>query len=175
MDTLSHGLWGAIAFGRKNKKDFWVSFLCGVLPDLLAFGPFFILTFFGIYEYPDFSDAAQRTLYELPQFVYQIYAVTHSAVVFALVYFLIALWRKSPYIPLGAWGLHILIDIPTHSTDFFATPFLWPLSDYQFNGVSWGVWWIFIPNVVLLISLYTYYYLIRPFLRKRKARIISGV
>ncbi len=42
MDIVSHGLWGGAAFGRKNKKSFWVAFLFGVLPDLLAFGPFFI-------------------------------------------------------------------------------------------------------------------------------------
>jgi hypothetical protein len=38
---------------------------------------------------------------------------------------------------LAAWGLHILIDIPTHSLALFPTPFLWPVSDFKVNGIGW--------------------------------------
>jgi hypothetical protein len=36
MDVISHGLWGGVAFGRKNKKYFWWSFGFGIMPDLLS-------------------------------------------------------------------------------------------------------------------------------------------
>jgi hypothetical protein len=67
-----------------------------------------------------------------------------------------------------AWLLHILVDIPTHSTRFFPTPFLWPISSYEFSGIGWANPMIFIPNVVLLTSLYVWYFLIRPRLKKEE-------
>lgn len=59
-----------------------------------------------------------------------------------------ALW------PMGAWGLHILMDIPTHSSSFFPTPFLWPVSDFTVNGIPWSAPYIFFPNVVGLLIVY---------------------
>lgn len=50
MDIISHGLWGGIAFGRKNKKDFWQSFAFGVMPDLLAFGVLTVATTLGVIQ-----------------------------------------------------------------------------------------------------------------------------
>ncbi len=43
-----------------------------------------------------------------------------------------------------AWSLHILVDIPTHSRQLWGTRFLWPLSSYVVDGVSWvsGVLWL---------------------------------
>ena len=38
MDIVSHGLWGAIAFGRKSRSSFWLAFLIGLAPDLFSFG-----------------------------------------------------------------------------------------------------------------------------------------
>ncbi|HEX9371180.1 MAG TPA: hypothetical protein VF897_09245 [Roseiflexaceae bacterium] len=39
---------------------------------------------------------------------------------------------------LTAWGLHILIDIPTHSRRRWGPQFVWPLSDVAVDGVSWA-------------------------------------
>ena len=36
-----------------------------------------------------------------------------------------------------AWGLHILVDLPTHSRQQWAPQFLWPLSTVTVDGVSW--------------------------------------
>jgi hypothetical protein len=43
-----------------------------------------------------------------------------------------------------AWGLHILVDIPTHSRRNWAPQFLWPLSNVTVDGVSW-------PTIVISI------------------------
>ena len=32
MDIVSHGLWGALAFGRKNRRSFWLAFGIGLAP-----------------------------------------------------------------------------------------------------------------------------------------------
>jgi hypothetical protein len=35
------------------------------------------------------------------------------------------------------WLLHIAIDIPTHSFRYYATRFLWPVSDFRIDGIAW--------------------------------------
>lgn len=97
---------------------------------------------------------------------FSIYNITHSLVVYAA--FLGVLWifgwKHFAKLTL-AWPLHILVDIPTHDATFFPTPFLWPISNFHIDGVSWGHPMIFIPNVLLLLILYGYWYIDR-----RKAR-----
>lgn len=158
MDILSHGLWGGIAFGRKSRSRYWLAFLLGVAPDLLSFGIFFFDRLFT----HGFSDFADRTgppdPSSIPLYVYSLYDATHSLVVFATVFALAWFFFKKPMGELGAWGLHILVDIPTHSDRFFPTPFLWPVSDFHVNGRSWGTPEIFFPNVVLLLTLYFWYF-----------------
>jgi hypothetical protein len=78
--------------------------------------------------------------------------------VFGVVFGIVWWVQKKPMMELLAWPLHILVDMPTHSSEFFPTPFLWPLSDFTINGISWGTPWIFIPNVVLIIVLYLAWY-----------------
>lgn len=169
MDTLSHGLWGGIFFGRKLRKDFWVAFLFGVLPDILSFGIYIVGSWAGIFSHPDFSSGRHPDPSMIPSFVQSFYNVTHSLVIFCVVAGVVYLIRKRMYWPMLAWPLHILYDIPTHSADFFPTPFLWPLSDYFFHGTSWGQPWIFFPNwIALLFCLYWF------FLRSRWSRKNSG-
>jgi len=154
MDVISHGLWGGIALGRRSRKSFWLAFLFGVAPDLFSFG-FVILGAVlahgfeflrGIGHPPDPA--------QIPAYVYHLYNVTHSLVVFALAFALVWLVRGRPLWEMGAWGLHVVVDIFTHTTAFFPTPFLWPLMSVQFNGRAWSDPVIFVPNVVLLVVLY---------------------
>jgi membrane-bound metal-dependent hydrolase YbcI (DUF457 family) len=142
MDVLAHGLWGGALFGRKNRPHWRAACLLGMAPDILAFGPF-LLTRIGSPGWVEF-----------PRYVYQSYAVTHSLVVFAAVTGLVWLFRKSfPWV-LGAWALHILCDIPLHSTDFFPTPYLWPLPTPLFNGVPWARRTFIIANYAALAATY---------------------
>jgi membrane-bound metal-dependent hydrolase YbcI (DUF457 family) len=90
--------------------------------------------------------------------VYTLYNVSHSFLTAFLVFGIVWFVYKKPMFELLAWPLHILVDIPTHSSEFFPTPFLWPLSDFTVNGISWGQPVIFIPNVVLLIGLYVWFF-----------------
>lgn len=163
MDIASHGLWGGIAFGRKNKKSFWTAFLFGIMPDLLAFGPFFIGILLGFYQRPIFNGTEPPNPALIPSFVSKIYSTTHSLIVFAAVFFIVWLILKRPVYEMLAWGLHIFLDIPTHSYAFFPTPFLWPISHFEVNGISWSHPVIFVPDIILLVIFYAWY-----FLRKRK-------
>ena len=156
MDIFSHGLWGGIMFGRKNRRDFISVFIISLLPDIISFGPSFILMFLGLSVQPDWS-GGPPPLSAIPSHVFALYNVTHSFLIFFLVFLFIWALRKKPFWPLGAWGLHILIDIPSHSFDFFPTPFLWPLSDFKINGLDWFRPVVFFPNLILLVIFYSWF------------------
>jgi len=137
MDVLAHGLWGSLFFGRKSWLWWAASFLIGMAPDLIAFGPYVL--------------SRPRHWMEFPPYVYQTYNVTHSLLVWGCV--TIAVWvvqRRFPWI-LGAWALHILCDIFLYDISFFPTPYLWLLMTPLIDGVRWAQPAIMIPNYAALV------------------------
>lgn len=153
MDIISHGLWGSAAFGRSSRKLFLWAFFFGIAPDLFSFGIFNLSVILGLSSGLDWS-AGPPDPSLVPQYVHSLYNVTHSFVTFAVVFSITLGITRKMYWPLLAWPLHILMDIFTHSTRFFATPFLWPISEYRFDGISWAHPYIFYPNWTLLIVAY---------------------
>ena len=99
---------------------------------------------------------------------WDLYQFSHSIVIFAAVFALVWIIRRRPSWLLLFWLLHILIDIPTHSMRFYPTPFLWPLSSYQFNGISWGQPWFMILNYSALAAAYLFLLVRR--LRRRSSQ-----
>ena len=155
MDVFSHGLWGSIIFGRKNKRTFWLTFLIGIAPDVLSFGPFFLAGFLGLARRSDFSGhPPDPTL--IPSYIDKLYNLTHSLVIFGMVFLILWAILRKPFWPLMVWGFHIFLDIFTHSFEFFPTPFLWPISDFKLDAWLWTNPWIYLPNILLLISLYRF-------------------
>lgn len=167
MDFISHGLWGGIASGKKNKRDFWKSFSWGAMPDILPFAPFFIER---MYKYAmgkgAFAFSGQPDINIIPEYVFKMYSVTHSYFTFLFVFIIFYIIYKKPNWLMIGWPIHITMDIFTHSKAFFPTPFLWPFSDYRFDGVPWSHWYILLPNVFILAILYLYFFVIKP--RNRK-------
>ena len=152
MDIISHGLWGGVAFGRKSKKIFWIAFFFGIAPDLFSFGIFFIQNIFvnGL----SFSHEAYHTI--IPSYLYALYNITHSLVIFTLVFLIVSYFFKRPVYEMCGWGLHIVLDIFTHSYAFFPTPFLFPISNFKVNSIGWNHPIIFVPNIILLLIVYAY-------------------
>ena len=153
MDILSHGLWGGIAFGRSNRPSFWLAFVVGLAPDLLSFGILYGAVTLGMADAPDFSHGTPPES-TIPQYVHQLYNVTHSFLVFLLVFLLVWHLHRQPLWELAAWGLHVLVDVPTHSFAFFPTPVFWPLSNWKFDGWQWMTPVILVSNYVLLAVCY---------------------
>lgn len=83
-----------------------------------------------------------------------LYNYSHSIAIFFAVIALIRVIHKRIPWELGGWLLHILIDIPTHSYQFYPTPFLWPLSDWKHNGISWAIPWFMIVNYSSLVIIF---------------------
>jgi len=94
----------------------------------------------------------------IPHFVYILYNFTHSFLIFALIFGLVWLFHKKPYWLLAGWGLHIFIDIFSHTEKFFPTPFLFPISNFHINLTSWGNPLFMIINYSALIGVYLWLY-----------------
>ena len=135
MDIISHGLLGGIALGRKKRSHYIYAFCFSVLPDILAEGIMFALIFLGANNMPSYEGAHPK-LTEFPVYAQNFYNATHSLIIFLSVFLIIWLIRKKPFLPLLAWGFHIIVDIPTHSFELFPTPFLWPISDFKIDEIG---------------------------------------
>lgn len=127
------------------------------MPDMFSFGPFFLMTMLGFADTP-FREGGPPPAESIPEFVYSLYNITHSFIIFAVVFAIVWAIFKRPIMEMLAWPLHILVDIPTHSYQFFPTPFLWPVSDIKIDGTPWGEPWIFFPNLALLGLAYGVWY-----------------
>ena len=177
MDILAHGLWAGAAAKGLNKKrvgkplSFWKTAFWGIFPDLFAFTLGFAWLFgnliFGGMSFSDLprpgeiEPAAQDTL-PIFRLTSLLYSISHSAVIFFIVFGIIFLILRRPIWELGGWFIHILLDIPTHSYQFYPTPFLWPLSGWKFDGFSWGTPWFLVLNYSVIVVAYL-------LLRKKRA------
>ncbi len=153
MDIFAHFLW-TYAVYFNNKKYRLISTFFGVFPDLLAFGPHLILSLIGLGNHFDKS-----ALSSIPDYVYIGYNFSHSLLIFLIIIGIIYFITREIPIYLGGWLLHILIDIPSHSTDFFPTPFLWPISNFYINGISWANEKFMIINYILLTITYIFLFI----------------
>lgn len=178
MDTLAHGVIGGLFFSRSGVlavrrpidrpfwKDwtFWAAAGFGTMPDLSSFG----LQFTRMLASGElwamlrnmFSGnvmAAAPPVDSLPDYVIGNYLVMHSLVVALAAGILIFLFWRKGFLPYLAWPAHILCDIPVHSKSYFATQFLWPLSDWSFDGWSFGRnLWIFAGYWAVILAVLTW-------------------
>ena len=67
----------------------------------------------------------------------------------------LVLRRKAPWLLLP-WGLHILMDIPTHER--YLTPFLYPISLFTVEGYAWNRPPVLVVNVAGLLVAYAALY-----------------
>jgi len=98
-------------------------------------------------------------LASIPNYVFAGYNFGHSLIIFLIVFCVIYYITRSVPIVIGGWLLHILLDVPTHTTEFFPTPFLLPLNNFRFNGISWSDPIFMIMNYGLLFVIYVYLFI----------------
>ena len=163
MDILAHALWtaaAAIPVRQKLRRPIhlgWAVFW-GIFPDVFSFA---IPAVIRIWWY-----ATGVTAHLLPdaksgqhfQFVWQLYYGSHSLVTFAVTFGIVWALARRLVLELLGWGLHILIDIPTHQ-GIFALHFLWPFSSYGVSGLRWESHWFLAANYGALLLLYSWMWL----------------
>jgi hypothetical protein len=149
MDFFAHGFWSFIFFHKL--KEVRLAVLFGLLPDLISWVPFFFYNLFdGRYGQPNLA--------LIPDWTFVLYGIGHSLVIALVVIGVVYLIKKKvPYF-MFAWPIAIVMDIFTHTREFLPTPFLWPLSNWHFPGISWGSLWFMIINYILIVSCLVYIY-----------------
>ena len=81
---------------------------------------------------------------------HHLHCVAHSAVVAGVVTALLWALTRSIWIPLLGWWSHIVIDVFTHSVDFYPSPVLYPFTQRGFDGLAWNTPWFMVANYVAL-------------------------
>lgn len=155
MEIVAHGLWaaaGAITAKRSAGvpvRAGWAAWW-GVFPDVVAFGPLIAVgLWLRLTRGPGALPADGHVHIGLP-----LYPAAHSLIVFALAFALTAILARRIVFEMFGWLLHILIDIPTHSFSYYATRFLWPISDIRIDGIPWWTPWFWIATYAALAVVY---------------------
>lgn len=178
MDIISHGLWSGALFEfinlklKEKKFKFWEAAFWGMFPDIFAFViPFFIFSIIIIiqkgFNLSNLMNSLQSASYS--NIIKMLYNISHSLVIFVIVFFLVWLIFRKPIWVLCGWLLHILIDIPTHLKTDFPTQMFWPISNFNINGlIYWRDPKFMILDIVLLIVVYAIIFSIKRKNKKKK-------
>ena len=159
MEIIAHGLWAAAAAITATRSTSvrlragWTAWW-GVFPDVVAFGP---LIAAGLWlRLAGGPNAASVDGHSLPPALIglPLYAASHSLIVFASVFAVTAILARRIVFEMLGWLLHILIDIPTHSFSYYATRFLWPISDFRIDGIPWWTPWFWTATYAALAVVY---------------------
>lgn len=153
MNIVAHGLWGVALTPKKQFFQIKWSVFWSVFPDLpflAVFIPYSILN--SIFVYSGWE--------ALPISIYYVYGITHSLIIWGLTASGLLAIRKWHW-PILFWLLHILADIPGHTS--FQTPFLFPVSGLKLTGIfSWDNYAISTLSYLIPLILILWKYKILP-------------
>ena len=76
----------------------------------------------------------------------------HSAPIAGVVTLVAWVACRAFWIPLLGWWLHIVIDVFTHSADYYAVPVLYPFTERGFDGIAWITPWFMVLNYAALTA-----------------------
>ena len=159
MDIVAHTLWaaaGAVVIHRRrpmSRGTAMIAVALAAVPDVIH-----LLPLAGWWLFDDGSFAALRAYAVavpgqepvLPQLVgllsHHLHCVMHSALVAGAVTGLLWLWLGRFWLPLWGWWSHVLIDVFTHSADFYPSPVFYPVTYWGFDGVAWNTPWFMVTN-----------------------------
>ncbi len=167
MDVLAHGLWAAVVcrwrghsrpIARSTTR--WTIGLA-VAPDLVQLTPIVTAALIT----PQGWSAMQSYFHALPGYqqvlppqveliAHHLHCSMHSALVAAVVTFLSWMLLRRFWLPMLGWWMHIVIDVFTHSADFYPSPVLYPVTQRGFDGWAWNDPWQLALNYGLITILW---------------------
>lgn len=164
MDIVAHVLWagvGTAAAARRwriTPRMAMATVALAAMPDLLQFAPLLAWVLLGDGSWSALSAYAVSLPGQepaLPPLVllvsHHLHCAAHSALVAAAATLAIRLAAHSWWLPLAGWWSHIVIDVFTHSADFYPAPVLYPLTYSGFDGIAWNKPWFMALNYGLLL------------------------
>lgn len=163
MDILAHALWAgagmAMVARRRSISRGTVVLTVGaaVMPDVVQSLPVAAWALPGVAPWDAWLAyvlASPGTEPVLPAWVglsaHHLHCALHSAVVAAAVTALVWAVRRAFWMPLAGWWLHIVIDVFSHSAEYYPVPVWYPISYHGFDGIAWNKPWFMALNYGLL-------------------------
>lgn len=163
MDILAHGLWaglGAAAWHQRrplDRRTVGLAVGLAALPDLAQFAPLLALALSSVEGWrvllayanalPGYEPPLSPLLADL---THHLHCVMHSALVAGAVTGVLWLWLGRFWLPLWGWWSHVLIDVFTHSADFYPSPVFFPATYWGFDGVAWNTPWFMVTNYLAI-------------------------
>ena len=159
MDILAHGMWvglGAAAWHQRrplDRRTVGLAVGLAVLPDLAQLAPLVALALSSsegwrvLLAYANALPGYEPPMStQLAGLTHHLHCVMHSALVAGAVTGLLWLWLGRFWLPLWGWWSHVLIDVFTHSADFYPSPVFYPVTYWGFDGVAWNTPWFMVTN-----------------------------
>jgi hypothetical protein len=168
MDIVAHGLWAAagVALMRRrvpvSSTAARAAIALAVVPDLLHALPLLLWAVAsghnGFAALSTYAVALPGHEPPVPDWVtfasHHLHCVAHSVVIAGIVTLFCAIVARSVLPVLLGWWSHIVIDVFTHSADFYPVPVLYPLSDLSMDGIAWNHPWMLAVNYAALVGLW---------------------
>ena len=159
MDVLAHGLWAgtglAVVYawtqappGRVfgvGRRTLIHTLVLATVPDgvhmlpLLAWALAGGGTLAALFDYALALPGQEPAMPALvAMLAHHLHCIFHSAIVAGAV--TLASWALTRrfWLPLWGWWSHIVIDVFSHSADYFASPVLYPITQQGFDGLAWN-------------------------------------
>ena len=165
MDIVAHALWagiGVAALRRRRPVTLGVTALTvalAALPDVLHLLPIAGWWLFGegtLAALGAYAVAVPGQEPGLPPAVqfwsHELHCVMHSAPVAALATAVVWAAKRSIWLPLLGWWSHVVIDVFTHSADYYPVPVLYPFTERGFDGVAWNQPWMLALNYIAITA-----------------------
>ena len=158
MDIVAHALWAGIglALARRHRpvasRTVSATLALAVVPDLAQLLPLLgrALVTGDAHVLVAYATALPGKEPALPAAValwaHHLHCALHSAVIAAVVTLALYTVARSLWIPLLGWWSHIVIDVFTHSADFYPAPVLYPFTQQGLDGVAWNAPWFVAVN-----------------------------
>ena len=163
MDILAHALWAGVGVAWLRRRvpvtgrAAALTVGLAALPDIpqslpvLAWWAFGGGTFEALRAFAIAVPGQEPLMPPLVTWLaYQTHCVLHSAVVAGVVTLVAWRWRRALWLPLLGWWSHIVIDVFTHSADYYASPVLYPFTERGFDGIAWNTPWFMVLNYAVL-------------------------
>ena len=166
MDIVAHGWWVGVGMGvaalaghaPPNRRTVGLVLGLSVAPDLVHLLPVAIGELQATGSVGTLSDYALALPGAEPPmsatvewFSHHLHCILHSAVVAAAVTLALRVVLGRWWLPLLGWWSHIVIDVFTHSADYYAVPVLYPFTERGFDGIAWTTPWFMVLNYAGLV------------------------
>lgn len=169
MDIVAHGLWVGIALVVVHRhrpiprRTALATVGLAVLPDLAQLLPLLGLAAFGaggwsvLLAYATALPGAEPALPPTVALIsHHLHCTLHSAVVAGAVSAVLYAVTRSWWLPLLGWWSHIVIDVFTHSAEFYPVPVLYPFTQRGFDGLAWNTPWFMGLNYAAIVAAATW-------------------